>query len=179
MIWWGASFWCARQDPRRGITRLNVDRTVAHSQHIEFLFAIERGGIRMGPLVSPEHYFRHQHEYICMKVWIDLDTVRRTNTDFTHDHLLLDSAPYIGPLISRWELDKFKNCWNKNFRTSKILTLLYEQFSNLLISQRDMSGPRLWALSNNRWSGGNHFRRWRKDPEPWTYIKYIKWSKTK
>ncbi len=25
-------------------------------------------------------------------------------------HLLLDSAPNIGPLISRWELDKFKNC---------------------------------------------------------------------
>jgi hypothetical protein len=26
------------------------------------------------------------------------------------DHLLLDSAPNIGPLISHWELDKFKNC---------------------------------------------------------------------
>jgi hypothetical protein len=28
----------------------------------------------------------------------------------TLDHLLLDSAPNIGPLISCWELDKFKNC---------------------------------------------------------------------
>jgi hypothetical protein len=27
---------------------------------------------------------------------------------------------------------------------------LYEQFSNLLFSQRDMSGPRLRALSKNR-----------------------------
>jgi hypothetical protein len=44
-------------------------------------------------------------------------------------------SPNIGPLISCWELDKFKNCWNKSFRTSKILTLLYQQFSNLLISQ--------------------------------------------
>jgi hypothetical protein len=70
-----------------------------------------------------------------------------------HDHLLLDSAPNIGPLMSRCELDKFKNCWNKNFRTSKILTLLYQQFSNSLISQRDMSGPRLGTLSNNRLSG--------------------------
>jgi hypothetical protein len=26
------------------------------------------------------------------------------------DHLLLDSAPNIGPLISHWELHKFKNC---------------------------------------------------------------------
>jgi hypothetical protein len=69
------------------------------------------------------------------------------------DHLLLDSAPNIGPLISRWELDIFKNCWNKSFRTFEILTLLYQRFSNLLISQRDMSGPRLGALSNNRWSG--------------------------
>ncbi len=73
------------------------------------------------------------------------------------DHLLLDRSPNIGPLISRWELDKFKNYWNKSFRTSKILTLLYEQFSNLLISQRDMSGPRLGALSNNRWSGGTSY----------------------
>jgi hypothetical protein len=71
-----------------------------------------------------------------------------------HDHLLLDSAPNIGPLISRWELDKFKICWNKSFRTSIILTILYQQFLNLLISRRDMSGPRLGALSNNRWSGG-------------------------
>ncbi len=44
----------------------------------------------------------------------------------------------------------FKNGRNKIFRTSKILTLLYQQFSNLLISQQDMSGPRLGALSNNR-----------------------------
>jgi hypothetical protein len=34
------------------------------------------------------------------------------------DHLLLDSAPTIGPLVSRWELDKFKNYWNKSLRTS-------------------------------------------------------------
>jgi hypothetical protein len=26
------------------------------------------------------------------------------------DHLLLDSVPNLGPLISRWERDKFKNC---------------------------------------------------------------------
>jgi hypothetical protein len=71
------------------------------------------------------------------------------------DHLFLDSAPNIGPLIFRWELDKFKNCWNKSFRPSKILTLLYQQFSNLLIFQRDMSGPRWGTLSNNRWSRGN------------------------
>jgi hypothetical protein len=70
------------------------------------------------------------------------------------DHLLLDRSPNIGLLISRWKLDKFKNCRNKSFRTSKILTLLYQQFSNLLISQRDMSGPRLEALSNNRCLGG-------------------------
>jgi hypothetical protein len=36
------------------------------------------------------------------------------------DHLLLDRSPNIGPLISRSELDKFKNCRNKSFRTSKI-----------------------------------------------------------
>jgi hypothetical protein len=66
------------------------------------------------------------------------------------DHLSLDSAPNIGPPMSRSELDKFKNCWNKSFRISKILTLLHQQFSNLLISQLDMSGPRLGSLSINR-----------------------------
>jgi hypothetical protein len=70
------------------------------------------------------------------------------------DHLLLDKFPNIGPLVSRWELDKFKNCWKNCFRNSKILTLLYQQFSNLLIFQRDMSGPRLGPLSNDRWSSG-------------------------
>jgi hypothetical protein len=69
------------------------------------------------------------------------------------DHLLLDRSPNIGPLLSPWELEKFENCRNKSFRTSKILKLLYQQFSNLIISQRDMSGPRLGTLSNNRWSG--------------------------
>jgi hypothetical protein len=70
----------------------------------------------------------------------------------TPDHLLLDRSSNIGPPISRWELDKLKNCWNKSFRTSKILKLMYQQFLNLFISQRDISGPRLGALSNNRWS---------------------------
>ncbi len=26
------------------------------------------------------------------------------------DHLLLDSAPNLGPLISHWEINKFGNC---------------------------------------------------------------------
>jgi hypothetical protein len=28
----------------------------------------------------------------------------------------LDSAPNLGPLISRWEINKFENCWYKSFR---------------------------------------------------------------
>jgi hypothetical protein len=72
----------------------------------------------------------------------------------TPNHLSLDRSPNIGGHISCVEPDTFKNRWNKNFRTSKILTLLYQQFSDLLISQLDMNGPRLWALSNNRWYGG-------------------------
>jgi hypothetical protein len=88
------------------------------------------------------------------------------------DHLILDRSPNIGPPISRWELDKFKNCWNKSFKTSKILTLLYQQSSNLLISQRDMSGPRLGALSNNMWSRGTdlfepHRRTRSSGPSNW------------
>ncbi len=40
------------------------------------------------------------------------------------NHLLLDRSSNIGPLISRWELGQLKNCWNKRFRTSKMLTIL-------------------------------------------------------
>jgi hypothetical protein len=54
--------------------------------------------------------------------------------EYPPDHLLLGRSSNIGPFISRWELDKFKNCWNKSFRASKIQTLSYQQFSSLLIS---------------------------------------------
>ncbi len=58
--------------------------------------------------------------------WIDLDSVYLKIAGVTAlksmarpgnyfevvppDHLLLDRSPNIGPLTSRWELDKFKNC---------------------------------------------------------------------
>jgi hypothetical protein len=35
----------------------------------------------------------------------------RLRSNIPPDHLLLDSAPNLGPLKSCWELDKFKNCW--------------------------------------------------------------------
>ncbi len=70
------------------------------------------------------------------------------------DHLLLDSAPNLGPLISHWEINKFENCWYKSARILEVLQLLFRQFLNLWNSQWDMSGPILGALSNNRWSRG-------------------------
>jgi hypothetical protein len=51
----------------------------------------------------------------------------------------------------------------KSFRTSKILTLLYQQFSNLLISQRDMSGPNLGALSIIGDREVDEFTKWNKE----------------
>jgi hypothetical protein len=32
------------------------------------------------------------------------------DTGGTPDHLLLDSVPNLGPLISRWEINELKNC---------------------------------------------------------------------
>ncbi len=71
------------------------------------------------------------------------------------DHLLLDSALNLGPLISPWKIKKFKNFWHKCVRILEVLKLLFLQFLNLSSSQRDMGGPILGALSNNRWSGGS------------------------
>ncbi len=59
----------------------------------------------------------------------------------TPNHLLLDSAPNLGPLISRWEINKFKNCRYKSARILEVLKLLFQQFLNLSSSQRDRSGP--------------------------------------
>ncbi len=53
------------------------------------------------------------HEIFFIKLFFGREKVKSSSvltTDLLHDHLLLDSAPNIGPLLSRWELDKFKNC---------------------------------------------------------------------
>ncbi len=70
------------------------------------------------------------------------------------DHLLLDSAPNLGPLISRWEINKFESFWYKSVRILGVLKVLFQQFLNLSSPQRDISGPILGALSYNRWSWG-------------------------
>ncbi len=63
----------------------------------------------------------------------------------------MDSAPNLGPLISRWEINEFENCWYTSVSILKVLKLLFQQFLNLSSSQRDMSGPISGDLSNNRW----------------------------
>ncbi len=67
------------------------------------------------------------------------------------DHLILDSAPNLGPLISRWEINnKFDNCWYKSVRILEVLKLLCQHFLNWSSFQQDMSGPMLGDLSKNR-----------------------------
>jgi hypothetical protein len=56
------------------------------------------------------------------------------------EHLILDSAPNLGPLISRWEINKFENRCYKSIRILEVLKLLFQQFLRLS-SQRDMNGP--------------------------------------
>ncbi len=67
------------------------------------------------------------------------------------DHLSLDRAPNLGPLISCWEINKFKNLSYKRVWILEVLKLLFQQFLNSSSSQWDTSGPILEALSNNRW----------------------------
>jgi hypothetical protein len=73
--------------------------------------------------------------------------------DIPPDHQSLDSAPNLGPLISCWEINNFKNCWYKSVRILEVLKLLFQQFLHFSCSQQDMSGPILGTLSNNRWLG--------------------------
>jgi hypothetical protein len=88
----------------------------------------------------------------------------------TPNHLLLDSASNLGPLISRLEMNRFENCWYKSIRILEVLKLLFQQFLNFSSSQQDMSGPRLRALPNNRWSGDTCFRKtWKKWTPPFSW----------
>ncbi len=73
-----------------------------------------------------------------------------TPSDDTPYLLLLDRAPNLGLLISCWEINKVENCWYKSVRILEVPKLLFQQFLNLSSSQRDMSGPILGDLSNNR-----------------------------
>jgi hypothetical protein len=63
-------------------------------------------------------------------------------------------SPIIRPLISRWEVDRFKNSRNKSFRTFKFLTLSYQQILNFNFNFRPR--PRLGALFIDRWSEGTN-----------------------
>jgi hypothetical protein len=54
------------------------------------------------------------------------------------DHLLLDSASNLGPLIYRWEINKFGNCWYESVRILEVLKLLFQQSLNLSSSQWDI-----------------------------------------
>jgi hypothetical protein len=66
---------------------------------------------------------RHLLEFIAVILWnascIHAKSVERRRVPA--DHLLLDSALNLVPLISRWEMNKFENCWLKCqvFRCSK------------------------------------------------------------
>ncbi len=96
-------------------------------------------------------HVRHRHRRLVL--WVSFycnSFILRINTP---NHLLLDRSPNIGPLISCWELGKFKYFWNKSFRTSKILTLLSAIFELVNFPTR-YEWSKIRALSNNRWSGG-------------------------
>jgi hypothetical protein len=60
------------------------------------------------------------------------------------DHLLFDSAPNFGPLISRWEMNKFENCWYKrqDFRGSKAFVSTIFEFVKF---------PTRYEWSNIKW----------------------------
>jgi hypothetical protein len=104
-------------------------------------------------------YYSWKHS--SLKCGTSCDWIRDRNFDneslghwVPPDHLLLDSAPNVGPLISRWEINKFENYWYKSARILEVPKLLFQRFLKLSSSQRDMSGPILRALSKNRWLGG-------------------------
>jgi hypothetical protein len=45
--------------------------------------------------------------------------------DYPPDHLLLDRAPNLGPLVSRYNTNKFENCWYESVRILEVLKPLF------------------------------------------------------
>ncbi len=120
-------------------------------------------------MMASRHAIRDDANETRYKKALAKEKVKTKNRHFIipPDHPLLDSAPNLGPLISRWEIIKFKNSRYWIVRILDVLKLLFQQFLNLSSSKRDMSGPKSGDLSNNRWSGGNisinnarQIRRW-------------------
>jgi hypothetical protein len=83
-----------------------------------------------------------------------IKAVLYSQLDYTPLSPIIGQCPYLHSyLVGNLTISLIAETKALENRTSKILTLLYEQFSNLLIFERDMSGPRLGPLSNNRWPG--------------------------
>ncbi len=62
--------------------------------------------------------------------WINPRVILWVYSSFssTPDHLLLDNAPNFGPLISRWEINKFENCWYKSVKILEVPKLFFSNF---------------------------------------------------
>ncbi len=102
------------------------------------------------------HFLQGKNGHYCFPAgqweqWFQVDLVDHHQITY---YLLLDSAPNLGPLISRWEINRFENCWYKCQDFKGSIKLLFQQFLNLSSLHQGISGPILGALSNNRWSGG-------------------------
>jgi hypothetical protein len=46
----------------------------------------------------------------------------------TPSHVLVDSGPNLGSFTSRWEINKFENCWYKGVRILEVKKLLFQHF---------------------------------------------------
>jgi hypothetical protein len=64
---------------------------------------------------------------VAVRIWVEFEAHKSTYC-IPPDHLSLDSAPNLGPLISRWEINKFKNCWYKTVRILEVLKLCFSNF---------------------------------------------------
>ncbi len=115
--------------------------------HLRKLLSFRRRFLLASPQLQCTHGMQ-VGDMVMRGLWIE-DTGVKTATSFpTHmntnpnylqhalllppGHLLLDSAPNLGPLISRWEINKFENYWYKcqNFTGSKAVVSEISEFVN-------------------------------------------------
>ncbi len=86
--------------------------------------ARDEGILLVGGTKAVVHDPKH-HELYCTRTSILPPTLLTPP-----DHLFLDSALNLGPLISRWEINKFENCCYKSVRILDFLKLLLQQVLN-------------------------------------------------
>ncbi len=66
--------------------------------------------VRFGRAITCMNPTENPRDNVIVRIWAHYNIVARIYPCMPHNHLLLESVPNLGLLISCWELNKCENC---------------------------------------------------------------------